>query len=145
MPVGKNLTLKAGVIGCPLIEKFIDIMRVKHFVVFLELVDFDAGILTDVAAVALLIEVGLPFAEVVLGCSNLEVLLCRRFVHHLLVLRRLHQSRSVPGGETRHPVQGTQLQVGIDIADVDLASPAHLDWIGARRLRHRVGFFEPVA
>jgi hypothetical protein len=86
MLIRNNLALKAGGICISIIEQLAHILIVEHSVLLFELVDFDVGLSTYVAAVALVVDIRLPFSEVMVGCAQIEVLLGCRFVVVIFIL-----------------------------------------------------------
>jgi hypothetical protein len=143
--VGQEATLEAALIGRALVEQFLNVVGPKHGAFLLPLVDLDAALLAGGAAVALVVEGRLPVLEEVRGDTHIVVLFCSGLCGQSLELRGLYQSVGVPRGQSRHAVQGSQFELGVDVADVNFCLPGLFLGVAAGGLGDGVGLFEPVA
>ena len=93
-------------------------MFVKHFELPFAFIDLDVVFVLGGAVCVLVVDSGFPVFEEVTDHSHIVVLFSRGFVCHLLELGGFNQSGGVPLGHPCAPVEGSQFEVGIDVADI---------------------------
>ena len=93
-------------------------MFIKHFKLPFAFVDFNIAFVLGSTACVLVVDCGFPVLEEVSDHSHIVVLFSGSFVGHLLELGGFNQSCGVPLGHPCAPVEGSQFEVGIDIADI---------------------------
>lgn len=88
MFIRHNLTFKASRIGIAIIKKLIHICLVEQFIFLFELIDFDRALCaSSVIAVSLIVDIRLPFSEIVFCRRKIIILFSSRFIVVIFILR----------------------------------------------------------
>lgn len=144
MGVGDEFALEGMSISWSVIEKLTDVVLIEHFMFLGAVIDANISLVGRWAG-SLIIQMRPPMLEVVSCSGKVVIFLGGRCCAVGHILWSIHQSSSVPMGQTCHSVQRTQLEVSTQISDVYLSWACFLLGAIASWLRHRVTLFKPIA